>query len=186
MGHENSQVPETNSVSGTHCSQHVNAFDFDPPCSYVENWQNSFIDVNDLFTSPVTCMYTSSDTLDNKLCEFQSVVNLHKPLIIGITEAKPKHCRYQPSIASYSLKGYKLFNRNIQSSADRGVLLYICESLVVSEVNLYEDFEESVWTEVCLQNNDNLLVGVVYRSNSGGHDNNTKLFEMFRGIPSYW
>ena len=171
-------------MSGTHRSQHVNAFDFVPPCSDVENLQNSFIDVTDLFTSPVTCMYTNSDTLDNKLCEFQSVVNLHKPLIIGITEAKPKHCRYQPSIASYSLKGYKLFNRNIQLSTGRGVLLYVCESLVVSEVNLYEDYEESVWAEVCLQNDDKLLVGVVYRSNSGGHENNTKLFDMFKSLQS--
>ena len=121
MGHENRQIPKTKLVSGFHRSNPVNAFD--PICSDFKNVHNSFIDVNDFYTNPVTCMYTNPDTLDNKICEFQSVVKLHKPLIIGIVEAKPKHCRYQPSIATYSLKGYKLFHSNIESNTGRGVLL---------------------------------------------------------------
>ena len=54
----------------------------------------------------------------------------------------------------------------------------------MSEVNLFDDYEESVWAEVQLQNNDKLLVGVVYRSNSGGSENNIKLFKMFQSLQS--
>ena len=146
---------------------------------------HSFNNVDDFYTNPITCMYTNSDTLDNKMCEFQSFVKLHKPLIIGITEVKPKHFRYQPSIASYSLEGYKLFHRNVESNTGRGVLMYTHESLVVSEISLFDDYEESIWVEVHLQTNDKLLVGVVYRSNSGGCDNNSKLFEMFKSFSCF-
>ena len=65
----------------------------------------------------------------------------------------------------------------------RGVILYVSQSLAVSEVSLFEDYEESIWAEVILQNNDRLLVGVVYRSNSGGQENNLKLFEIFKSLP---
>ena len=130
------------------------------------------------------CLFTNPDMLDNKMSEFETYIAHRKPMVIGIVEVKPKHCRYQPSSASYNLPGFRLFRRNIESSTGRGVILYIHNSLVASEVQIFEDYEESVWGEIALHGSDRLLIGVVYRSNSGSEENNDKLLSMFRSISS--
>ena len=53
---------------------------------------------------------------------------------IGISEVKPKHHRYAPTAASYSIDNYVMFHKNITNTTGRGVILYVHESLQPNEV----------------------------------------------------
>ena len=132
--------------------------------------------------SSFKCIYTNPDILDNKMSELSTYVQHFKPMVIGIAEVKPKHYRLPPSSTTYKINGYTQFHKNIESNTGRGVLLYVHSSLNPSDVSLYEDYEESVWAEVKLRDNDKLLIGVVYRSDSGSTANNIKLLRLMKDV----
>ena len=93
--------------------------------------------------------------------ELQLYIDTHKPLIIGIAEVKPKHYRYSPNLAAYSIPGYQMFHKNVTNSVGRGVLLYIHDSLKPNEVIMSDIYEEYVCAEIKLQDKDKLLVTVI-------------------------
>ena len=39
----------------------------------------------------ITCIFTNADTLTNKFPELQTLLEIHRPDIIGVTEVKPKN-----------------------------------------------------------------------------------------------
>ena len=101
-----------------------------------------------------------------------------RPDIIGITEVNPKNSAHPPSVSEYNLSevgNYNMFHTNIGNSAKRGIVLYINSELDANEVKLTTNFEENVFVSVKLNIHDELLIGVVYRSESGSALNNDSL-----------
>ncbi|CAG2213615.1 unnamed protein product [Mytilus edulis] len=121
----------------------------------------------------LNCFYTNADQLFNKLSELIVRARDNKPNIIGITEVKPKVNRYKPSKAEYSLPevgNYKMYEKNLETDEGRGLLLYIDSNLESTEVNMEAQFQENIFIKIKLNQNDKLLIGLIYRSPS----NNTK------------
>ncbi|VDH94238.1 Hypothetical predicted protein [Mytilus galloprovincialis] len=93
----------------------------------------------------------------------------NKPNIIGITEVKPKANRYKPSTAEYSIPevgNYKMFEKNIKSDEGRGLLMYVDSNLEATEITMKTEFQENLFIKVKLNQNDKLLVGLIYRTPS--------------------
>ena len=130
----------------------------------------------------VSCCYTNSDMLANKMDELNTYIKEHKPAIIGIAEVKPKHTRYAPSLSIYNLEDYTAFHKNVDNKKGRGVILYVHKSLQVNEVSIQCEFEEYVCAEINLREGDKLLTCVIYRSDSGSEQNNDNLNRLMRLI----
>ncbi len=112
------------------------------------------------------------------MTEFKTRLKQYKPHIIGITEVKPKFSRYKPRESELKVDDigeYDIFSRNLDKDIGRGMLLYVHKHLEAKEVKMKTNFEESVFVKIKLNNNDNLLVGLIYRSDSGSADNNRNL-----------
>ena len=106
-------------------------------------------------------------------------------MIIGIAEVKPKHFRYSPTAASYNIDGYDKYYKNIENNIGRGVMLYIHKSLNSSEVTIKENYEEGIWAEILLASQDKLLIGVIYRSDSGSVENNMELLSTMQDVSNF-
>ncbi len=128
------------------------------------------------------CLYSNVDSLLNKRHELLALVNYHKPHIIGITELKPKNCRYGVQDCEIAIDGYQLFH-NLDSQG-RGIGLYIEESLKPAQCSLFDNymFNEKLFVECNLKDNDKLLLGLFYRSPNSLPNNNTDLNNLFREI----
>ena len=77
---------------------------------------------------------------------------------------------------------------NIYAVNGRGIALYIHKSLKASpllKMDTNSKYQESVWTEVSLNNNDMLLVGCVYRSPGSSSVNNAKLNSLINQAVHY-
>ncbi|CAC5409339.1 unnamed protein product [Mytilus coruscus] len=93
----------------------------------------------------------------------------NKPNIIGITEVKPKANRFKPSTAEYSLPevgNYKIFEKNIKSDEGRGLIMYVDSILDATKITMKTEFQENILIKVKLNQNDKLLVGLIYRTPS--------------------
>ena len=101
-------------------------------------------------------------------------------MIIGITEVKPKYSRYCLNPAEISLPDYELFHVNVDNKVGRGVALYVHKSLNAAPHYVKTTFQESVWIEIKLNQKDNLLVGCIYRSDSGSDENNINLRSLIK------
>ena len=61
----------------------------------------------------------------------------------------------------------------------RGLLLYINKELNENEVQMESNFEENLFVQIRLNNNDKLLIGIIYRSPSERSiEHNSKLREL--------
>ena len=96
----------------------------------------------------MSCLYTNADCLINKMPELKLHVKNSKPKIIGITEVKPKHFRYNLQNCDLAVENYEMFSSNIINNVGRGVSLYIHESIQAVQVNFNSKFEEVVWTSI--------------------------------------
>ncbi|CAG2191303.1 unnamed protein product [Mytilus edulis] len=100
-----------------------------------------------------------------------------KPKIIGITEVKPKNNRYKPGISEYSLaevSDYNMFGKNLDVDTGRGLLLYIDKQLDASQVHMNTEFQENLFIKINLNQSDQLLLGLIYRSPSNRSQEYTK------------
>jgi hypothetical protein len=95
---------------------------------------------------------------------------------------KPKNSRCKPHLAEYSLTevgNYKMFGKNLEKDNGRGLLLYINKELNGNEVQMESNFEENLFVQIKLNNNDKLLIGIIYRSPSERSiEHNSKLREL--------
>ena len=94
-------------------------------------------------------MYTNADSFLNKIDELKNVISIRekRPLIIAVTEVKPKNWRYAIALAEVKLdEGYESFYCNLDNKEGRGVLLYVDKRLSPSPWrNQYiDEFQESV------------------------------------------
>ena len=125
-------------------------------------------------------MYTNADQLLNKRDEFELRVKNKNPYVIGVNEVKPKNCKNDILPGEFNIQGYTLFHNFDTCPGGRGILLYIKEVLNPIEAKFTSKFEEGVFAEIKLNNNDVLLVSVLYRSEAGTHsgDKNNELLNV--------
>ena len=130
----------------------------------------------------INCMYTNADSLMNKLSELKAQVTQSQPMIIGITEVKPKKCRFNIVPCELQLEGYELFS-NLEKDG-RGICLYIHRTLKPTECTIKDTatFEECVWAEVRLAGKDKILIECIYRSPNNSDINNEKLCQLIGKI----
>jgi hypothetical protein len=107
--------------------------------------------------------------LDGLMTRIQDGKNSYE--VIGITELYPKYCRYLPGKAELQIEGYELFLSESTSFSKRGAALYINKKLKSEEIKFNVKFEESVWAQIRLNNNDMLLLGCIYKSPSSSPEN---------------
>ena len=128
------------------------------------------------------CFYTNADQLHNKLDELKVRIRDTLPKVIGVTEVKPKNCRYPIAKAEFSLDEidkYQMFTKNIDNTVGRGMILYINDKLKATEISMETKFQENIFVNIKLNQTDKLLVGLIYRSPSdSGQDYNGKLREL--------
>ena len=125
-------------------------------------------------------MYSNVDSLLNKRKEILALIELHKPLVVGLVEIKPKNCKYQVQECEIAINDYQLFH-NLDHPG-RGIGLYLHNSLnpaLCEDLNK-SNFEEVVFVECRLSGNDSLLVGLFYRSPNSLEQNNEKLLKVLR------
>ena len=108
-------------------------------------------------------IYTNADSLINKRTELEARVAKLHPMIIAVTEVKPKNARLNIEEVELSLKGYELFTKLDGNS--RGICLYIHSSMkpYTSNINEGIDFDESVWAELELNGNAKLIIGCIQK-----------------------
>lgn len=134
-----------------------------------------------VFIDKLKCYYTNADQLRNKLQELEVRIRDQQPHVIWITEVKPKNQTHQLNPAEFTLmtgSEYQMFTRNIEDKSGRGMILYIHKSLQATEVKMDTEFQENLFVKVKLNGKDELLIGIIYRSESGTEQNNSKLCEI--------
>ena len=102
--------------------------------------------------------------------------------VIGITELYPKNCRYLPGKAELQLEGYELFLSESTSSSKHGAALYVNKKLKSEEIKFNVKFEESVSTQIKLNNKDMLLLGCIYKSQNSSPENLDELNKLLTTI----
>ena len=73
---------------------------------------------------------------------------------------------------------------NIGNDKGRGLIMLTDKRLKAQEVSFGDEFEENLFVEITLNNKDKLLVGVMYRSDSGLPENNCELLNRLNLISS--
>ena len=130
--------------------------------------------------SKIYCMYTNEDTLTNKMPELKGHIVEHQPFVIAVTEVIPKNYRIPGQKADIKVSDdYDVFPDSILSKG-RGITIQVHKTLKAQEVNFTTSYEESLWCEVNLMEHDKLLIGCIYRSESGSSDNNCKLDDLLK------
>ena len=135
--------------------------------------------VNKFTFEKLKCMYTNADSLSNKMNELRSLVYLEKPHIIAITEVKPKNYK-DITLTDFNLEGYEIHSVNVTKRQGRGIIIYAHNSLKVNDIELCVNYEESCWIELCLNKSDKMLLGCIYRSDSGTQENNLNLMKILQ------
>lgn len=52
--------------------------------------------------SSLSCFYTNADQFRNKFAEFQTRISTCQPMLIGVTEVKPKNSTYKLNPAEFN------------------------------------------------------------------------------------
>ena len=126
-------------------------------------------------------MYTNADSLKNKIHELEVRVRDKDPMIIGITEVKPKNCKYDMNESEYTLDdsgNYNIFSKNLNNKSSRGLVMYVKNNLKAMEIEIPICFNENLFLEIAINSKEKLLIGLVYRSDSGSDSNNDNLNEL--------
>ena len=142
------------------------------------------LDTNNSF---LKVMYTNADQLPNKIDLMKNRCMVEVPHVIGINELKPKNAMFKPFAAEFNMEelNYRMFPNNIEEEVGRGQLLYVSNSLNAKRVYLDSKFEEIIFVKVDLQNNEKLLIGLIYRSPSSGESNNGFLNSLMDEVVKY-
>ena len=105
-----------------------------------------------------------------------SIIEKDQPMIIALTEIKPKRI-YDFNISEYNIPCYTLF---VNNKIKRGVAIYAHVSLNAQLFNTINDsgFEESVWCQFSTLNNTKVLLGCIYKSPNTTKQNVINLFSL--------
>ena len=113
------------------------------------------------------------DTLSTKKAELEALVELHKPDVLGLSEVKPKRCRYRVQESEVKLDGYEVFHTLEEEG--RGICLYVKSQLGPSPYEIKNTGGEVRAVQCQLDGGDNLLVALVYRSPGSTKEENAAL-----------
>ena len=121
-------------------------------------------------------MTANAQSIRNKRDEFETFVELKKPMIISITESWGKEWIND---GAFALKGYTMYRDDRKVKVGGGTLLYIsnkieqraCRPLNATEV------ESSVWCWIVENTGKKTLVGSIYRSTTSTKANNKLLLD---------
>ena len=128
----------------------------------------------------INVLYTNADQLPNKLDELKTRIDIEKPHIIAIVEVNTKSCKNKPELIIFNIDGYTLFHRNVSQNG-RGIVIYIQKSITnVTEIDPKIKFEEQMFLSIPLKAKDRLLLGCIYRSDSGSEENNDQLLSLMK------
>ena len=75
-----------------------------------------------------------------------------------------------------------IFGCNLHNKTGRGCAIYVKNNVQANPVEFSSKFQESVWISVKLEGGDELLVGCIYRSNSGTDENNECLLKLLNEV----
>ena len=137
----------------------------------------------------IRIMFANADQLTTtKKDELLTRIQNEKPMIVAITEAKPKNRAKERSIMDYQLENYSLHPINLQpDDPGRGIAVYTHKSLEKSIANITTavKFEECCLIEIRLRGGDLMLFACCYRSPTLSHaadENNEKLNQLLELI----
>ena len=118
------------------------------------------------------CMYSNVDQLLNKMEDLRQTIAADQPDIVLLTEVIPKAQKNPIYETLLNIDGYekyvnfKFTDSNLGASGKRGVAIYVKDGLQAEEVKFQTPYDDHLWIEVKLRNDDKLLCGCVYRSPS--------------------
>ena len=140
-------------------------------------------------TSPsIKIMYTNTDQMTTtKKNELQKRIENEKPLVVAITEMKPKNPG--TSQIEYDIPNYTLHPVNLTNNNGRGIAVYTHTSIDKSVIQIKSkiDYEETCLLEIRLRQGDTLLFGCCYRSptpSPSSNINNKNLIELLKSVAS--
>ena len=121
----------------------------------------------------IQCYYTN---VMNKRYKLEINIEIYQPQIIGIVESS---CNSSILDSEIALDGYNLFRKDKEGADGKGggVLLYVHKSLNATQYYGLDEIEmeTSISCEVKLNEKDNLLIGLVYRSPNSTKQNGEAL-----------
>ena len=130
--------------------------------------------------SGLRCLYTNTDFLQNKLNLIELFVTQHDIDVIALTETLNKFESVEDQAnVNFIIPGYT----NYQNNYGRGVCVFIKNTFSVTQLTDCEKlFTPSVYCKVSTKDNENFLLGVVYRSPNCSHEENEQLLKQINHV----
>ena len=135
----------------------------------------------------IKILFTNADQFTHaKKDELKERIITEKPMLIAVSEVKPKNGR-EMSVIDYSIDDYTINPVNLDKTTGRGIIVYTHNSLDKSaiQVKVSNSFEEACLIEVRLRNGDTLLFGCIYRSptqSEKSDSNNDNLNQLLKDL----
>ena len=137
----------------------------------------------------IKIVYANADQLTTgKKDELIAQIEKEKPMIVAVTEVKPKNPSKERAMIDYEIENYTLHPINLlNTDQGRGIAVYTHKSLEKSIAEITSDvkFEECCLIEIRLRGGDTMLFACCYRSPTQGllsNENNEKLNQLLRVI----
>ena len=137
----------------------------------------------------IRILFANADQLTTpKKDELLARIQKLKPMIVAITEVKPKNKNKDRSLIDYELENYSLHPVNLDNAdTGRGIAVHIHKSLEksVADVTPAVNFQECCLIEIRLRGGDLMLFACCYRSptqSESSDENNAKLNQLLNVI----
>ena len=136
----------------------------------------------------VNILFTNADNLTQvKMSELKQRIITEKPMIVAISEVKPKNFSKFRTLQDYAIPDYTLHPVNLENESGRGIAVFTHDSInrSVIQIQLESTFEEACLLEIRLRGGDILLFCCMYRSptaSSTSEQNNEKLNKLMKTI----
>lgn len=127
-------------------------------------------------------LYTNCDSLSNKFEELEMAVKINNPTAIILTEVTPKNARYALQKSEIELQGYQLYVNDFSKKGNRGIAIYVKNSIYASQICMKSVASDTVWVEIMLEKKKKMLLGGVYRSPNNSHENNLLLWATIKKV----
>ena len=148
-------------------------------CTQIKPHQHSDKKSKPKVNHTLNCIFMNADTITNKMAELNLLVCEQTPDIIGVNEVLAKNFNRQIYLEECTLNNYEMVaHTSISASKGRGTILYIRKGINYKQIDvLYKghEFQESVYVEISLADNNTLLCACMYRRGETNDKNNETL-----------
>ena len=155
------------------------------PITNIEEYEKSNTDENKSrsrnkkYFQNLKIWYTNADTLTaSKIHELESRKQNEHPNIIIVTEAYPKNSSYDIADNFLHVNGYDL----IRTDSGRGIVVYTAHHLLANKLDPKTNFDESLWCNIKINNDNNIIIGGIYRSPSSSKENNEQISKLLKEV----